>query len=198
MVLGSKSMFWVMGNPLGQFSGTSCRCQMSRMRCILWNKKHNRLSSSGQNKHFIFDISEWTFFRIEWDVYIVYIYEVQNHIKEEFLTLSQNIWVLGIIWEHFHEPDNVPKWFLITKNLRVETKIMSLVWTEPKLQFHSMRSWASHFCSWHPDHGLWHQSHIYSMFRSWQPQVRISLLEVLLASYSPSTLFLTFWSIWGC
>ena len=105
---------------------------------------------------------------------------------------------LGIIWEPFHEPDNVPKWFLITKNLRVETKIMSLVWTEPKLQFHSMRSWASHFCSWHPDHGLWHQSHIYSMFRSWQPQVRISLLEVLLASYSPSTLFLTFWSIWGC
>ena len=62
----------------------------------------------------------------------------------------------------------------------------------------SLRSWASHFCSWHPDHGLWHQSHIYSMFRSWQPQVRISLLEVLLASYSPSTLFLTFWSIWGC
>ena len=57
----------------------------------------------------------------------IYIYEVQNHIKEEFLTLSQNIWVLGIIWEHFHEPDNVPKWFLITKNLRVETKIMSLV-----------------------------------------------------------------------
>jgi len=47
MVLGSKSMFWVMGNPLGQFSGTSCRCQMSRMRCILWNKKHNRFSSSG-------------------------------------------------------------------------------------------------------------------------------------------------------
>ena len=104
----------------------------------------------------------------------------------------------GILWDNFQEPHadvRCLEWdvYFGTKNT---TDFHPQGKT--KLQFHSMRSWASHFCSWHPDHGLWHQSHIYSMFRSWQPQVRISLLEVLLASYSPSTLFWTFWSIWGC
>ena len=101
---------------------------------------------------------------------------------------------------------NGPKWFSITQNMGFDTMLM-LACSEaellPKLEFlFLMSSWTSYspstqflafrsicgFWKWflhNPKHGFWHQSHNYSMFRSWQPQVRISLIEVLLDLLRP-------------
>ena len=69
----------------------------------------------------------------------------------------------------------------------------SVVFFVPKYTSHS-RHLTSAWGSWklpqriphHPKHGFWPQNHVFSMFRSWiTPQVRLSLLEVILDPLQP-------------
>ena len=141
MVLGSKSMFWVMGNPLGQFSGTSCRCQMSRLRCILWNKKHNRFSSSGQNTLFL------TF------IYCIHLWGPEPHqgrisnLESEHLGIGNHLGAFSWAWQfsqmvsHNQKPEGWNQNYVSSMNRTKVTISLHEVILGISFLFLTFRSW---------------------------------------------------------
>ena len=144
-------------------------------------------------------------------------------LKSSLTSYSLTIQFLAFmsIWGFWKWSQMIP----ITQSIGFATKTMSRACSKaefiPKLECHFLKSFLTScspctqflafrsiwgFWKWSqmiphtPKHWCSHQNHVSNMLRSWvTPEIRISLLEVLLdlLQSSPSTLFFTFRSILG-